>query len=64
MYANINPSIDVRLLRTTYLLLRERNVSKVAVLLGHSQPAVSACLKKARRYFRIRFSCAAARNWC
>ncbi|MCQ1836251.1 LysR family transcriptional regulator [Neorhizobium galegae] len=51
MYANINPSIDVRLLRTTYLLLRERNVSKVAVLLGHSQPAVSACLKKAREIF-------------
>jgi DNA-binding transcriptional LysR family regulator len=51
MFANINPSIDVRLLRTTYLLLTERNVSRVAVLLGHSQPTVSACLKKAREIF-------------
>jgi DNA-binding transcriptional LysR family regulator len=51
MFANINPTIDVRLLRTTYLLLCERNVSRVAVLLGHSQPAVSACLKKAREVF-------------
>lgn len=51
MFSNINPSIDVRLLRTTYLLLRERNVSRVAVLLGQSQPTVSACLKKAREIF-------------
>lgn len=51
MYSNINPSIDVRLLRTTYLLLCERNVSRVAVLLGHSQPSVSASLKKARETF-------------
>ncbi|MGK6312349.1 LysR family transcriptional regulator [Neorhizobium sp. DT-125] len=51
MYANINPSIDVRLLHTTYLLLTERNVSKVAVLLGLTQPSVSASLKKAREVF-------------
>lgn len=51
MYANINPSIDIRLLHTTYLLLTERNVSKVAVLLGLSQPSVSASLKKAREIF-------------
>jgi DNA-binding transcriptional LysR family regulator len=51
VYSNINPSIDVRLLRTTYLLLTERNVSRVATLLGHSQPAVSSCLKKAREIF-------------
>ncbi|MBU2959316.1 LysR family transcriptional regulator [Citreicella sp. C3M06] len=43
--------IDVRLLRTTLLLLRERNVSRVAMMLGHSQPAVSASLKKARVVF-------------
>jgi DNA-binding transcriptional LysR family regulator len=51
MFSNLNPSIDVRLLRTTYLLLTERNVSRVAVLLGHSQPSVSASLKKAREIF-------------
>lgn len=51
MYANINPSIDVRLLHTTYLLLTERNVSKVAILLGLTQPSVSASLKKARDVF-------------
>jgi DNA-binding transcriptional LysR family regulator len=51
VYANINPSIDIRLLHTTYLLLTERNVSKVAVLLGLSQPSVSASLKKAREIF-------------
>jgi DNA-binding transcriptional LysR family regulator len=51
MFAHINSSIDVRLLRTTYLLLCERNVSRVAVLLGLSQPAVSTCLKKAREIF-------------
>lgn len=51
MFSNINPSIDVRLLRTTHLLLSERNVSRVAVLLGQSQPSVSACLKKARETF-------------
>lgn len=43
--------IDVRLLRTTLMLLRERNVSRVAVMLGHSQPAVSASLKRARKVF-------------
>jgi DNA-binding transcriptional LysR family regulator len=43
--------IDVRLLRTTLLLLRERSVSRVAMMLGHSQPAVSANLKRARAIF-------------
>jgi DNA-binding transcriptional LysR family regulator len=43
--------IDVRLLRTTLLLLREKNVSRVAMMLGHSQPAVSATLKRARTVF-------------
>ncbi|MDO9524274.1 MAG: LysR family transcriptional regulator [Gemmobacter sp.] len=51
MYASIDPTIDVRLLRTTCLLLRERSVSRVAHQLGHSQPAVSASLKRARTVF-------------
>jgi len=51
MYTSLNSSIDVRMLRTTYLLLTEKNVSKVAVVLGLTQPSVSACLKKAREVF-------------
>ncbi len=51
MFACIDPSIDVRLLRTTLLILRERSVSRVALHLGHSQPAVSASLKRARVAF-------------
>lgn len=51
MYASIDPTIDVRLLRTTCLVLRERSVSGVAQRLGQSQPAVSASLKRARTVF-------------
>lgn len=51
MYQGLDPNIDVRLLRATYLLLKERNVSRVAALLGHSQPAVSLSLKRARAVF-------------
>lgn len=51
MYSRVDPTIDVRLLRTTFLLLRERSVSRVALQLGHSQPAISAMLKRARVAF-------------
>ncbi|WEX09646.1 LysR family transcriptional regulator [Chelativorans sp. AA-79] len=51
MFAHLNPTIDVRLLRTLHLLLSERNVSRVAVFLGQTQPAVSQSLKKARNVF-------------
>ncbi len=51
MYMALDSNIDIRLLRSTYLLLRERNVSRVAVLLGVSQPAVSLSLKRARAAF-------------
>ena len=51
MYQGLDPNIDVRLLRATYLLLKEKNVSRVAALLGHSQPAVSLSLKRARAVF-------------
>ncbi len=51
MFEFVNPSIDVRMLRTIHLLLMERNVSRVALLLGQSQPAVSQTLKKARAVF-------------
>lgn len=51
MFAHLNPSIDVKLLRTLHLLLTERNVSRVAVFLGQTQPAVSQSLRKARDIF-------------
>ncbi|MFY0632182.1 MAG: LysR family transcriptional regulator [Vannielia sp.] len=51
MDENLINGIDVRLLRTTLLLLREQNVSRVAMMLGHTQPAVSASLKRARTIF-------------
>lgn len=51
MYATMDPTIDVRLLRTTCLILQERSVSRAAQQLGHSQPAVSSSLKRARRVF-------------
>ncbi len=51
MFSHLNPNIDIKLLRTLHLLLTERNVSRVAVILGHSQPAVSQYLKRARDIF-------------
>lgn len=51
MYMALDSNIDIRLLRSAYLLLRERNVSRVAALLGVSQPAVSLSLKRARAAF-------------
>jgi DNA-binding transcriptional LysR family regulator len=51
MFADINPAIDVRMLRTLHVLLAEQNVSRAALLLGQSQPAVSQTLKKARAIF-------------
>lgn len=51
MFQGLDSSIDVRLLRVTHLLLQEQNVSRVATLLGLSQPAVSLSLKRARAVF-------------
>ncbi len=51
MITDQNGTIDVRFLRTTFLLLREQNVSRVAARLGQSQPSVSAVLKRARQVF-------------
>jgi DNA-binding transcriptional LysR family regulator len=51
MFQGLDSSIDVRLLRVTHLLLQEQNVSRVASLLGLSQPAVSLSLKRARAVF-------------
>ncbi|WP_180900182.1 LysR family transcriptional regulator [Martelella soudanensis] len=51
MITDQNGTIDVRFLRTTFLLLSEQNVSRVAGKLGQSQPSVSAVLKRARQVF-------------
>ena len=48
MIDRLRSDLDVRLLRTLHLLLTESNVSRVAHLLGQSQPAVSATLKRLR----------------
>ncbi|WP_290690784.1 MULTISPECIES: LysR family transcriptional regulator [unclassified Haematobacter] len=48
---DIGATLDLRLIRTTLMLLKERSVSRVAVRLSQSQPAVSAQLKRARQIF-------------
>ncbi|MGH8335399.1 MAG: helix-turn-helix domain-containing protein, partial [Gammaproteobacteria bacterium] len=40
--------IDLHLIRVLYTVLTERNVSRAAIRLGMSQPAVSAVLKRLR----------------
>lgn len=44
-------NLDLRQLRVLQLLLAERSVSRVATLLGQSQPTVSASLKRLRETF-------------
>lgn len=44
-------SLDIRMLRLLHLLLVEKNVSRVATLLGQSQPTVSQALRKCREIF-------------
>lgn len=44
-------NLDLNLLPTLDALLRERNVTRAAVQLGLSQPAVSAALGRLRRHF-------------
>ncbi len=51
MFTDQNASIDAKFLHTVYLLLTEQNVSRVAAILGQSQPSVSATLKRARMAF-------------
>ncbi|MEO8466389.1 MAG: LysR family transcriptional regulator [Gammaproteobacteria bacterium] len=43
--------IDLRQLRAFEVLLRERNLTQAAVVLGLSQPALSKTLARLRRYF-------------
>jgi DNA-binding transcriptional LysR family regulator len=45
---DIGRSLDVKTLRLLGLLLKERSVSKTALLLGQSQPSVSSALKRLR----------------
>lgn len=57
IYAAAMPSpnalrnLDLNLLPTLDALLRERNVTRAANVLGLSQPAVSAALRRLRRHF-------------
>jgi DNA-binding transcriptional LysR family regulator len=48
MNERVRLDLDVRLLRTLHLLLTESSVSRVAQILGQTQPAVSASLKRLR----------------
>ncbi|MFZ2102682.1 MAG: LysR family transcriptional regulator, partial [Oricola sp.] len=41
-------ALDVRLMRTLYLLLTECSVSRTADILGQTQPTVSLALKRLR----------------
>src|SRR5688572_16227012 len=43
--------IDLRHLRVLEVLLRERNLTRAATVLGVAQPALSKTLAKLRRYF-------------
>ncbi len=51
MLDQLRRDLDLRLLRTLHLLLAEQSVSRVATLLGQTQPAVSATLKRLRELF-------------
>ena len=43
--------VDLRHLRAFEVLLRERNLTRAATVLGVAQPALSKTLAKLRRYF-------------
>jgi DNA-binding transcriptional LysR family regulator len=51
MHDSLEPTLDVRLLRVLHMLLSSGSVSRTAALLGHSQPSVSANLKRLRNIF-------------
>ncbi|MEJ1158359.1 helix-turn-helix domain-containing protein [Prosthecomicrobium sp. N25] len=51
MNERVRLDLDIRLLRTLHLLLTESSVSRVARILGQTQPAVSASLKRLRETF-------------
>ena len=46
--ANLPDHLDLHLIRILYLLLCERNVSRVAIKLNQPQPSISASLRKLR----------------
>lgn len=48
---DIESALDLKLMKVTLLLLKERSVTRVAGQLSQSQPAVSALLKRARLVF-------------
>ena len=48
MHHHLDPDLDIRLLRVLHVLLRVVSVSQAATLLGQSQPAVSASLRRLR----------------
>lgn len=47
----LHPALDVKLLKVLHLLLTSRSVSRTAEMLGQSQPAVSASLRRLRDIF-------------
>jgi len=49
--AGNNVEVDLRHLRAFEVLLRERNLTRAATVLGVAQPALSKTLAKLRRYF-------------
>lgn len=48
MFRHQDHGLDIRLIRTLQILLQECSVSRTAVILGQSQPAVSLALKRLR----------------
>lgn len=52
MPTTVNGAIDVRLLRTLLILLRECSVSRTAEILGQTQPTISQALKRLRELLK------------
>ena len=46
--------LDLHLIRILYLLLVEKNVSRVALKLNQPQPSISASLRKLRELYQTR----------
>ena len=48
--AGLPDHLDVHLIRILYMLLSEKNVSRVALKLNQPQPSISASLRKLQNY--------------
>jgi len=56
--------LDIHLIRILYLLLVEKNVSRVALKLNQPQPSISGSLRKLRDLTGDPLLVAAAAAWC